>query len=62
MRAGKLGCHLDRHEDIGEGELGMNVFQWIINDPFFENIPMILETPGGNYEEEIAMLYQLRIK
>lgn len=43
---GKLGCNLDRHEDIGKGHIGISAFQDIVNEPRLDNIPLILETPG----------------
>lgn len=43
---GKLGCHLDRHEDIGKGQIGISAFRDIVNEPRLDNIPLILETPG----------------
>jgi deoxyribonuclease-4 len=36
---------VDRHEHIGEGNLGIVPFQLLINDRRFENVPMIIETP-----------------
>jgi len=39
--------------------LGLATFKRIMNDPFFDNIPMILETPLGDYEKEINTLYGL---
>ncbi|MBN3308543.1 APN1 lyase, partial [Amia calva] len=59
---GKLGCHLDRHEDIGRGQIGIAAFQDIMNDPRLDGIPMILETPGRpgfEYAEQIELLYSL---
>lgn len=44
--AGKLGCNLDRHEDIGKGHIGISAFRDIVNEPRLDNIPLILETPG----------------
>lgn len=44
--AGKLGCNLDRHEDIGKGCIGIAAFRDIVNEPRLANLPMILETPG----------------
>ncbi|MEQ2172672.1 hypothetical protein GOODEAATRI_023480 [Goodea atripinnis] len=44
--AGKLGCNLDRHEDIGKGNIGISAFRDIVNEPRLDNIPLILETPG----------------
>lgn len=43
---GKIGCHLDRHENIGKGKIGLNAFRCLVNDPRLRGIPMILETPG----------------
>ncbi|MBN3323749.1 APN1 lyase, partial [Atractosteus spatula] len=43
---GKLGCHLDRHEDIGRGQIGLAAFRELVNEPRLDGIPMILETPG----------------
>jgi deoxyribonuclease-4 len=42
-----LGCRVDRHEHIGKGYLGLDAFRWLMNDPRFDGIPMLLETPKG---------------
>ncbi len=42
-----LGCRLDRHEHIGQGFLGVDAFRWLMNDPRFDGVPMLLETPKG---------------
>lgn len=42
---GKLGSHLDRHEHIGQGEIGIEGFRRLINDPRWYGIGMLLETP-----------------
>jgi deoxyribonuclease-4 len=57
-----LGSHLDRHEAIGEGSLGLETFRRIMNDRRLEGIPMILETPGelDAWKTEIALLRSLR--
>jgi deoxyribonuclease IV len=57
-----LGSHLDRHEAVGEGFLGLETFRRIMNDPRFEGLPLILETPGGidEWKREIALLRGLR--
>ena len=41
----ELGSHVDRHEDIGKGSIGLNGFALIMNDPQLATIPKILETP-----------------
>lgn len=52
-----LGSRVDRHERIGEGTLGLEVFRRIMNDPRFDGIPMILETPDeSRWAEEIRLL------
>nr|XP_054762729.1 apurinic-apyrimidinic endonuclease-like [Lytechinus pictus] len=57
---GEVGCHLDRHENIGKGNIGLEGFKRVMNDPRFNNIPLILETPiEYGYAEEIKTLYSL---
>jgi deoxyribonuclease-4 len=42
---GALGRHLDRHEQIAQGEIGRDGMKRIINHPCLKDLPMILETP-----------------
>ncbi|XP_035469835.1 probable endonuclease 4 isoform X2 [Scophthalmus maximus] len=59
---GTLGCHLDRHEDVGKGHIGLPAFRDIVNEPRLDNIPLILETPGRpgfEFAEQIEFLYSL---
>lgn len=46
----KKGCgaRVDRHEHIGEGEIGLEGFRCLVNDSRFADIPMALETPKGD--------------
>ncbi len=44
----ELGARVDRHAHIGRGEIGLDGFRRIVNDPAFSEIPMYLETPKGN--------------
>jgi deoxyribonuclease-4 len=54
----ELGSRVDRHDQIGEGLLGEEVFRRIMNDPRFDNIPLILETPDEErWKKEIKLLY-----
>jgi deoxyribonuclease-4 len=54
----ELGSRVDRHDSIGQGLLGVEVFKRIMNDSRFDNIPMILETIDDTiWAEEIRMLY-----
>ena len=54
-----LNSHRDLHENIGRGKIGTATFQRIMQDPRFDNMPLILETPIGMHAEEIELLYQL---
>lgn len=56
---GGVGCHLDRHENIGKGRIGLEGFRRIMAEPRFDGIPMILETPLGDYAAEIKTLNKL---
>jgi len=40
-----LGSRVDRHAHIGDGRLGLEPFRWLLSDPVFRGVPMILETP-----------------
>lgn len=39
------GSGLDRHEHIGRGFLGLPTFRRLLNDPRFQRVPKVLETP-----------------
>lgn len=41
----ELGSRVDRHDNLGKGFLGLELFECIMNDPRFDGIPLILETP-----------------
>lgn len=43
----KLASRVDRHEHIGQGEIGLPGFANLLNDPRFAGHPMTLETPKG---------------
>jgi deoxyribonuclease-4 len=47
---GALGSNKDRHVLIGDGEIGVEPFRWLVEDPRSRGIPMILETPQQNYD------------
>jgi deoxyribonuclease-4 len=40
-----LGSRVDRHEHIGEGEIGVEAFRFLLDDERFRGIPKLLETP-----------------
>ena len=50
-----LGSRVDRHEHIGQGQLGLKTFSYILNDPRFATVPKILETPKGDNDEMDAV-------
>ena len=56
-----IGSKKDRHEHIGKGFIGLEGFKAIVNDKRFRDIPMILETPGGDigYKENLKVLRSL---
>lgn len=55
-----VGSHVDRHEDIGKGELGITPFRLLMHDARFDGLPLVLETPDEErWAEEIKMLYSL---
>lgn len=53
--------HKDRHEKIGEGSIGVDAMEHIINHPKLKHLPFYLETPNelDGYAREIALLKNL---
>ena len=47
---GALGSNRDRHMLIGEGQIGVEPFRWLLTDQRSAGIPLILETPQENHE------------
>ncbi len=41
------GSRVDRHAGIGAGQMGLEPFRHLVNDPRFRDLPLILETPKG---------------
>lgn len=60
---GELGSHLDRHEHIGQGGIGLEGFRLLVNDARWDGVPMYLETPGQeeHFEENLKVLKGLRM-
>lgn len=59
----ELGSHLDRHENIGRGQIGIEGFRPIVNDPRWAEVAGYLETPlgaAGDYAPYVADLSTLR--
>jgi deoxyribonuclease-4 len=56
-----LNSRVDRHQHIGEGKIGLEGFRLLMNDPRWEKIPKILETPKeGGTEKDKKNLNVLR--
>jgi deoxyribonuclease-4 len=58
------GALKDRHQNLGDGEIGIKPFEELLAHPVAQNAPLILETPGmeEKHGEEIALLSQMRAK
>lgn len=56
-----FGSRVDRHEHIGQGEIGFDAFRFLLNDRRFAGLPMVLETPKGpDMKEDVVNLQRLR--
>lgn len=58
------GSYIDRHQNIGQGTIPMQAFKLLINDPIFELVPKILETPEfkdelQDYSENMNLITSL---
>ena len=53
-----LGSRVDRHAGLGEGEIGLECFQFVMTHPKLKYLPKYLETPVGleGWKKEIALL------
>jgi deoxyribonuclease-4 len=62
--AAPLGSHLDRHANIGKGEMGRKGLAAFLSEPRFEGLPATLETPGpekkGSSKQEVQLAKRLR--
>lgn len=55
-----FGSRVDRHHSLEQGELGLDVFRFIMNNEHFDDIPMVLETiDDAIWPQEIELLYNL---
>ncbi len=59
-----MGSFRDRHENIGEGHLGLHGFRSLMGHPAFRDVPFLLEVPGfdgkGPDAKNVRRLKQLR--
>ncbi len=57
----EFGSHKDRHTHIGQGEIGIDAFSYLMRDKRFQDRAMVLETPKGpDLKEDIENLALLR--
>ncbi len=57
-----LGSKKDRHHSIGQGEIGLDAFKYIMNDDRMDDIPLILETIDDTiWKQEIELLYSFQV-
>jgi len=59
---GELGSHFDRHENIGQGSIGLDGFRGFVNDARWAKVPGYLETPldSDDYAAYVRDLASLR--
>lgn len=57
----ELSSHVDRHDSVGQGYVGLEFFRLMMQDPHLDDIPLILETPNPDlWAEEIKTLYGMQ--
>jgi endonuclease IV len=60
----ELGAGRDRHENIGEGHIGIDGFKRILKHRGFDEVPFLLEVPGfdgkGPDQQNVDLLKNLR--
>jgi len=55
-----LGKRVDRHEHLGLGEIGLDCFKWIVQDPRWVKTPKVLETPKSeDMHEDVENITKL---
>jgi deoxyribonuclease-4 len=55
-----LGSHVDRHDSLGKGKIGLDAFGFIMNDSRMDDIPLVLETIDETiWAQEIELLYTM---
>jgi deoxyribonuclease-4 len=57
-----LGCRVDRHEQVGKGEIGPLAFRRLVNDARFRNVPGYLEIPPEQNRACLQRLKRMRPK
>ncbi|MDZ7339710.1 MAG: deoxyribonuclease IV [candidate division KSB1 bacterium] len=56
-----LGSRIDRHTTIGDGQIGLDAFRFLMNDDRLAHVPKILEIPGDlmTFKQNIKLLKSL---
>jgi deoxyribonuclease-4 len=57
----EIGMHVDRHEEIGLGKIGLDAFRFLVNNALFKDVGGILEIPGDieGYKRNLITLRRL---
>jgi deoxyribonuclease-4 len=56
-----LGSHVDRHDSLGKGKIGLDAFRFLMNDSRMDDIPLVLETIDETiWAQEIELLYSMQ--
>ena len=59
----KIGEHKDRHEHLGQGEIGLAGFEELVKNPKLKKVDMVAETPhDGRHIQDLKLLKQFRNK
>jgi deoxyribonuclease-4 len=56
----ELGSNVDRHANIGEGEIGLEAFRLLLADPRLRRLPWLLEVPGEGHGPDVEQVNRLR--
>lgn len=57
-----LGSRVDRHTNVGEGKMGLQVFHAIVRDPRFSEVPKILEIPERDQKSEKSLMFMKKLR
>jgi len=57
-----LGSRVDRHDHLGDGEIGAEAFRCLVNDPRWTETMLVVETPDAEtmHEENVRRLWAWR--
>lgn len=56
----ELGSHVDRHDNIGNGKIGLKGFKAILKDKRLNDLDFIIETPNGKERDDLEILKNVR--